>query len=339
MDRVQSWISIWSKYFTTVSVVGPFSNATYHALRRKGVDIHLGANDKGYFSPVNNVVEALKRVPAGIDALLYVHDDGLLNLTMFARGRSQIPTHRFMGDLRHVPDQTYSITVPSHQDGEIIYDIPGHQKTPTTNRNKFLQSMPTWYFNKDCLDQHTKMVTRPNSKVKDFATTTLNDGSFYFFASHGQQDFLFVPMIYKDPFIRIAEIFIESQVFLECAFPTIILWLFQEEQRRNNVTTKEFFTSSILLKQEAIDIPICTSWDEQGPNARGSVNMLQNCFKKSRPHGMYHPIKLSVHNATGYAYWLDRIQQPLPLAWNIPIDKSASGTINRKGDSRKQQEN
>jgi hypothetical protein len=313
MDQTQSWVTIWSKYFTTVSVVGPFSNVTYRTLRRKGVKIYLGANDKGYFSPVKNVVDALKRVPAGIEALLYVHDDGLLNLTMFARGRSKIPTNRFMGNLYHSPEYSYSITVPSSDNGEIIYDIPGHKNTPTTNRNKFLQALPPWFFNKDCVDQHVNMVTRRNSKVKDFATRTIHDGSFYSFATHGQQDFLFVPMSYKDQFIRIARLFIDNSVFLECAFPTIILWLLQEEQRRNNATKKEFFASSILLKEEARKIPICTSWDKEGSNARGSLNMLQNCFKSGNAAGMYHPIKLSVHNASTYAYLLDQIQRPLPL--------------------------
>lgn len=310
--QIQSWITIWSKYFTTISVVGPFSNATYHSLRRQGVDIYLGDNDRGYYSPVKNVVEALQRAPTGIDALLYVHDDGLLNLTRFTRGRSKFPTHRFMGNLQHIPDLTYSITVPPNQYGEIVYDIPGHEKTPTTNRDLFLQSMHPWYFNQVCLDQHIKMVTRPNSNVKDFATKTLNDGSFYFFAAKGQQDFLLVPMIHKDLFIRIAQFFIESEVFLECAFPSIILWLFQEEQRRKNVTKKEYFASSALMKKEAVQIPLCTSWEAQGPYARGSVGMLENCFNKSHAYGLYHPIKLSVHGAEDYANWLNRIQRPIP---------------------------
>ncbi len=309
-DRVVSWVQIWSKYFSTISVVGPFSRRTYSTLRHAGIDIHLGAKDKGCVSPVKNLMEALQRAPAEIDAVIYIHDDGLLNLTNLSQGQSQIPTDRVIGNLAHIQNRTYSITVPSKRFGNIIYDIPGHNSTPTLNQDLFLQSLPPWHWNRRCVEHQRKMLLRRNSDVQTFAATTTDQGSQYFFAGRGQMDFLLVPTMYKDLFARIARLFIDDGVFLECAFPTIILWLLQEEHRQKNGSAKNFFAPPVLLEQETTFTPVCTSWNKGNDTTRGTVEMIEKCLEEPVEYGMYHPVKLSTYSASEYSQWLDRLQQP-----------------------------
>ena len=143
----------------------------------------MGADDKSFVSPIQNVVDALERTSPEMDVVVYVHVDGLLNLTIFFQGQAQIPTDKFMGNLQHIPDSSYSITIPSFfssqsplqnakrkKHHEIICDIPSHtNSTPIVDRKQFLHSPTKWKSKEHCIQHQLNILTRPNSQVKEFS--------------------------------------------------------------------------------------------------------------------------------------------------------------------------
>jgi hypothetical protein len=86
LNQIIGWVDAWSTYFAHIVVVGPFPNATRLELAKRNLSNRHGRNDQGYVSPYENLMNALleyKDDPT-IDAVLYVHDDALLNVAKLA---------------------------------------------------------------------------------------------------------------------------------------------------------------------------------------------------------------------------------------------------------------
>ncbi len=321
--RVQAWISVWSKYFTHIAVAGPFSAKAYSKLQNAGVEVYKGRNDRGYVSPIQNLLAAIQQTNHSVDAVLYVHDDALLNLTNLAQGRSKIPTDKIIGTLSHDQAYSYSITLPFNKSSPLIYSSPGLlHKRDTTNATIFLRSMPHWDWHAYCLDKQLTMIQQ-TSNIQRFATFA-PEGLRFFFPARGQSDTLMVPTRLGHFFALASIPHIQHRVFLECAVPTIVLWTLQEEQRhetkmmetpsiRTTTTTTtttsmdDFLSSVKVLDSGTSNIKLCTSWDFKG--IRGTPQMITNCLQSKKRYGLFHPIKISTYTAANFSAWLDRIQQ------------------------------
>ena len=100
---IRTWVEIWSQYFTNIVVTGPFSDRVASQLRQAGIAFHIGRNDAGFVSPYENLMHVLLKEQqrqeeqlgsrrnsstpfslSAVEAVLYVHDDILLNLTQLA---------------------------------------------------------------------------------------------------------------------------------------------------------------------------------------------------------------------------------------------------------------
>ncbi len=300
ISRVELWILVWTKFFSKIAIAGPFSKRDSEHLHPSGVNVLIGEADMGFVSPVTNLVRALLQAAPDIDAVLYLHDDGILNLTKFSQGRSRIPTDRIIGNLRHAPERTYTITIPT-DGGDPIFRCSGGKYTPTINQTIFLRSLPYWGRNEVCLKQRLDMLLQNSADLMEFGTIT-ESGLQFFFPAFTQTDFLLVPTAYTSTFAKIAEAHIRHGVFLECAFPTIVLWTLQQYQHK--YLLKE---SSILLEEKTVMVKVCTSWENK---IRGSMAMVENCLQHPDGYGMYHPIKLSRFPARNFSILLDRLQKP-----------------------------
>ena len=85
-DNVLFWVQKWGQVFHHVEVRGPFPNKQLQELRCKGVNAYYGNKDKGFYSPIENLIKSLELHSNNgneIEGVLYIHDDGLLNMTVF----------------------------------------------------------------------------------------------------------------------------------------------------------------------------------------------------------------------------------------------------------------
>ena len=114
-QSVQDWVSVWSNYFSNIIVTGPFSLEMGHELEELGIAYRRSRDDAGWVSPyqtlgkvarelilpnsTNTTNQSLHHRTAfpGIHAILYMHDDALLNLTyILDRNDGIFPTDHFL---------------------------------------------------------------------------------------------------------------------------------------------------------------------------------------------------------------------------------------------------
>ena len=96
-QSIQDWVSVWCNYFSHIVVTGPFSSEIVHELDAMGIAYGRGRTDSGWVSPYENLANVAQEVAEGIDAVLYIHDDALLNLTyILDRNSGVFPTDRFL---------------------------------------------------------------------------------------------------------------------------------------------------------------------------------------------------------------------------------------------------
>jgi hypothetical protein len=113
---VQDWVSVWSDYFSNVMVTGPFSLEIGNELDALGIAYHRGRDDAGWasvYETLGNVARELLLGNSsstnnnnlhngtisftGIDAILYMHDDALLNISyILDRNDGVFPKDQFL---------------------------------------------------------------------------------------------------------------------------------------------------------------------------------------------------------------------------------------------------
>ena len=193
-DVVEKWRNIWSKYFTTIIVAGPFSSKTEKRLKAAGIPYHIGRDDEGYVSPYENLVDIMRQLQthgqnsssalllpsSNFDGVLYMHDDGLLNIKKLLRGRPALPTDSFvtadfthgvglkqnMGYAIHVewewrqwPNGTELSSIPPFFSFEHLPDDGILNRTMHQNITGLLNAMPHWPNLNMCLEQQVTMLS------------------------------------------------------------------------------------------------------------------------------------------------------------------------------------
>ena len=342
---VVEWVRIWSKYFEKISVVGPFDATNIRSLLQAKVDVHEGHNDGGRWSPVASLSGALQREAARekagrADAVLYAHDDALINLTYLAQGQQSVRTDRIAGTLYSKLIHEYSLVIPS--DGSPI--VYRYKNMETTNQTVFLRKLPYWFHHNKCIQQRLQMLN--SSRTSADASVGLNrygslisfnrstssasiPARLFFFPAFTQSDMLLFPTRYTQEFVELATSHVQHQHFLECAFPTITLWLLHQEKRSRAAVAADRddgasfgLHDSSLLSKEVTYLPLCTTFDD---TLRGGVKMIEWCNQRGKDYydvatasnfAMVHPFKIQRHGIEAYQARLARMQNPHFVADN-----------------------
>ncbi|KAL7551578.1 hypothetical protein ACHAWF_014761 [Thalassiosira exigua] len=281
------WAQKWREHFHTVVAAGPFSENQMKLLEKNSITASLSNSDAGYISPLKNTMDMLLayKNSTRIEAVLYVHDDGIINITELSRRRYPFPTSDIMN------------TATTHERHGGIYRAFPDGHTETANKSTVFESfdaMFEWYVKSYGMWNHfnTGYCGRGQMKLAaDSASDTYreSDGSILY-PFFEQSDFAYIPTKYTDEFAKAADLHMKHGIFIECAFPKI--W------------------DMLLKKTDAKirEVELCTSWGGD----RNSKEMVDRCEMSSdSPMGFIHPFKIS----TGYREFsevFDRVQTAMP---------------------------
>jgi hypothetical protein len=282
-DDVVFWYQKWREVFQYVIVRGAFEEDQLLELRSRGVDAYKGSADRGFYSPIKNLVLTLQQYQnvSDIDGVCYLHDDAFFDFNAMPRLSKEdivvsiaddIPVLQLSyKDVRTFEDKarlsqfSFSILPDgtfSKADGSVFQGA--HLLVPTLFKWR-------WPSLIDALSVYSRDPR--SNKYKE------EDGSLLV-PPFGQADFLYVPFKHADQFIEIAEPMLEDSVFLEFAVPMIVQIL----RKVANASVKS--------------LDLCTGWTR----TRGLPAMIEECANNPLTnYGMYHPYKLSM----GWKSWSD----------------------------------
>ena len=124
-----------------------------------------------------------------------------------------------------------------------------------------------------------------------------------------------MPLNYAKLFEQAARPNVESNIFLECAIPTIVQWVVQAAKKKKSKILDERLPNDPdrevgVVAPKLKEVPLCTDWSL---GTRGTDKMLMDCIRVSSDWGMFHPRKLGRMGPDGvkmYELWLDEIQRP-----------------------------
>ena len=301
--NVAFWVQKWREVFTHVVVRGPFSPEQLETLQLDygikafGLDgskwNSMLKDDEGKYSPIANLIATLEDCKGqdNIDGVLYVHDDLFLNISDIVQigPAAQASMYNFPRDQILASSQAHR---PSYLDPRSIsdpsrtYSIYGNGSLSKVNGQKFgsdqdalLRSLEHWQWNKDyCIPRLVDLAK--DSRVDPYREKNGVGAGSIMIPPWEPSDFLYMPTAYAQDFIDIANLFLDHQVFLECAMPTILDMMRQKTQVQ--VHTRN----------------LCTSWEEK---ERSTDKMIEGCegtaSENTEPHnpsfGVFHPFKLS----------------------------------------------
>lgn len=267
-DRVLFWHQKWRQWFNRLVVRGPFDSAQISELQLHGIQAYTARDDKGYYSPMENLAATLQDVKGidGVKGVLYAHDDMLLNVTnLFQNFESE--THKLMGTLWRLPSDPEFHAFSIQATGELYWKGEGPlSKTELFDREN------GWAHTEKCLDGFSGVRADPRSKTLSVLD---KDGSVHV-PSHSYSDIMYVPTVLADEFANLAQLMADHKVFLECAVPKIAEILHQ--------------TTNVKIDK----VSLCTEGYKTG--LRGKFEMLETC---DNPTSAFHPVKLSL----GFSDW------------------------------------
>lgn len=86
---VMFWVQKNREQFDTVLAAGPFSEDQMSSFKEHSIDVVQGKDDRGFYSPLENQMNTLLRFKDSdkIDGVVYVHDDGIMNITELSQGK------------------------------------------------------------------------------------------------------------------------------------------------------------------------------------------------------------------------------------------------------------
>ncbi len=303
-EEIILWAQKHREYFDTVLAAGPFSEETMLFLEKNSIQaiaVDKRPAKQGYFAPVENLMNALRRFKDSpkIQAVLYAHDDALINVTELSQGRYPFPSNDIIGNNLQIRSQDLSyVDVRTAADKEFAsrmsYRIYPNGTVSDLNRTIYgesihtlIKGIPNFYNNwsmlrkDDCLGGQLKMASDPDSdKYRE------QDGSLLF-PSFTQADFLMVPTKYSDEFEEAARLHLKHGVYLECSIPKIVDMIRHRSGSKPGVRVTK----------------LCTSWT----NKRGRPEMSKKCRSKRGRAGILHPFKIS-QGLQAYADEMDNIQ-------------------------------
>lgn len=308
-DRVVFWTQHWRQLFSNIVVQGPFDAATVQELQARGVQVYESPSDKGFYSPMTNLARTLLQAynqqqednnssnpTTKIDGVLYIHDDGMLNMSAVLGSENHFPTDTIIGsllekfpysyknprDLVNAPDLSrYSYRV--HPNGTLSIDL--------SNR------MNWQWWDSHCMPGIYEIMAR--SDDPEYSAFLEPDGSFVV-PSPVQADFLYVPVEYAREFHAAAQVMARHKIFLECGFPIIVDKILHRQRQPAQLHDTGNTTTTTTTKQPATSktrtVELCSY---QGP-LRGTDEMYTSCRDDNlHTYGMYHPFKMS----RGLAWW------------------------------------
>jgi hypothetical protein len=277
------WYQKWRQNFRHIVVRGPFDDDAVHTLRhRYGIDeVYRGRDDRGYYSPMENLMRTLEQYQADPDihGVLYVHDDAFLNVTNipYMGGDSLMitddvtnprPVHPTPEQLKHIMNHSFSI----HRNGT-------YSKADGTSYETFealLETLQLWHYWPSTHSYHS-MLTDP-----DFVKYLEEDGSvlvpkpFY-----GRADVMYVPMKLANQYIEATTLILNHGIYLETGMSKIVDMICRTAGATNSTTPV------------VVSIPLHTTW-------RGRQrNSLRMFLFSDFPTTVIHPFKLS----RGYDKW------------------------------------
>ena len=311
------WVQKFRKYFSHVSVRGPFSNQTIQELSSHGVSAYLGPNDNGYWSPLQTLMQALidvqnrnKRdetiqensrlfqtstLSNEMEGVMYVHDDAILNMTRIFEIVGTMSHQNFRhgvfpatgilassdyNDPRWVVPKQGSLTYKIFPNGS-LFSVFERKATEAEAITKTFTNFAEFQNYLAPKWAHYKRCLEGQLMLAKHPNSTRyreTDGSILF-SNVDQSDFLYVPISLASEFSYAARLHLQkAPVFLECSMPTVIDMV----RRKTNVSVT--------------NIGLCTNFDYK--NSRGKPSMILGCLKlldqeDDKHFGMYHPYKLS----------------------------------------------
>jgi len=297
------WHQKWRQRFQNVVLRGPFPTDLIDDLSNNHhVDIYSTNprlfHDKGYVSPIDNLVSTLTEYEhdSDINGVLYVHDDMLLNVTNIFDG-----IHRKNTILRTIytivpnPSQVRGAPLfrihPSGKGREaaLVYTTPDGYRT--LDKTELLRHLDFWMASEMCMNQLSEVVKDPRSKAYLEKDEEIEGGKPYMSVQEVQSDMAYIPTSMAKEFREVAQLFVDHNVYLECAIPQII---------------DIILTASKDVVAEPIDL--CTSWDYD--TIRGTKRMITECKDSAEKlqaemplpssYGAIHPNKIG---ANGYKEW------------------------------------
>jgi len=259
VNDVLFWTQKTRERFTAVLVAGPFSDEQRHELEAHSIEVLICRDDRGFYSPTESLRDVMVRYQNDnkIEAILYAHDDALVNVTHLTQGGVYpFPTDAFIvnwkdnyeyidprsvEDLRNRTALVNSVTYRIFPDGR-YQDL--FQTKTYKNASSLYNGVPLlrWgrFIEQHCIPAQTKMAQDPASAVY-----REDDGSLLIM-SRVRADFLFVPVRYADAFVQAANLHIKYDIFLECAFAAIVDWV----RRQTGAPVRK-----VLLHQPTADLP------------------------------------------------------------------------------------
>lgn len=274
---------------------GSFSNSTLYALQKQGISAFFGGSDHGSYSNMQNVGGSVRRAAqmSGIVGVMYIHDDMMVNMRGLVEQGFPWDSQAAFSGPRHFFDTRYfSVT----KDGKIFSE---HFNTNLTDVSDALN---TTAFN-GWLWRYVLPGASELAKDGRFSPYFEENGTFSFMT--GRSDFAYVPTQFASFFCPLADLMSEKKIWLEAAFPTLML-----------ATAKKFNT--VLL-----DLRLCQN--TKSPEYQYG-EWIPECFNASAPlyheregHrttpvDLFHPIKMS-GNVEIWDRCFDRI-----VLWQENID-------------------
>jgi hypothetical protein len=242
---------------------------------------------------------------------LYLHDDALVNLTRFTNGLYPFPTDPIVGTfprkkgnsstiplfIIHVQDDDNGDGKGGNTSSKVYYSKDGHSYDSQNTLRAQLGNWPHW--ENRCLPPLTNMLLDPQN-AHMFHNTGTSSRANYEIPNFFQSDVLFVPTRMADAFAHHARPFIDHQVFLECAIPTILHHMLKQQESKSNI---------VALEQQRRTVDLCTTWDYE-VRSKHNKKMVDDCIQTptENGYGVYHPVKISSLGVNEWASLLDSVQ-------------------------------
>ncbi|CAJ1928236.1 unnamed protein product [Cylindrotheca closterium] len=290
MTQIMMWSQKMRERFQTTIAAAPLNKTQLAYLETHRIDaipardLKLRKRDHlGFYNPLSNLMRTLLRFEnsSTIEAVLYAHDDALLNLTELSEGKYPFPTdkiaNRIKGelsnaafvDLRTMPDRAKARTL-SHRvfpngtisdiDKTIFVNTSSELKKQIPSLHAKYKQWGHYY----CAPGQQQMAMDP-----EFAMYLDPDGSAWF-PFHTQSDFLIVPTKYAKPFTEAATMHLKHFIWIECAFGKIVDILQQQLQAPTRL------------------VKLCTGFGDR----RGRWDVINNHDCQSESVAVFHPFKI-----------------------------------------------
>jgi len=287
-DNIIFWAQKHREYFDTVVAAGPFSEEQMNILAENSIQAIATKtpSTNGYYSPVENLMNTLLRFQNStkIEAVLYAHDDVLLNITELSQESYPFPANDIIGNNLQINSHDLSYADVRTTDDRVLATRMSYRLWPNGtfadfNKTLFGESIGTLikgvpnFYNKwgmlhrgICSGGQIRMAKDPDS-----AKYREEDGSLLF-PSYTQADFLLVPTKYSELFAEAARLHLKHGIYLECSLPKIVDMIRQQ-------------TTSAGVRV----VKLCTSW----AGRRGKPGMSRTVCRPRGEAGIVHPMKIS----------------------------------------------